>query len=526
VFIPLAYLWAIGRYRLLDLNLRLRRHVQYSLVSAIWGLLPLAVLLWLLLVLPRWTLPIPNVRVAGSSVEVLQTPIRAEQRAVIEKLVLMVVAIGLAFTLRSVARRGQHWLASQFYRAEHDYRRAAKEVFKLVAARPDLDGLSMGLVDAVVRLLQVKRAGAVFFRERQTFCSCKGQGFTNAEWKRVSNGSDDILEGVRKAQEEVAAEYVFPRLRRLLTDVEVQYLFPLRSHDELVGALLIGEKLAEDVFREEDFEFLGALAAQVAPAVENAFLYHALAQQERLKHELELARRIQMESLPQSTPRVEGLDIAGVSIPAFEVGGDYFDYLNGNPGHLTVMVGDVSGKGTSAALYMSRLQGIVRSLHAFDLSPHEFFVRTNDLLCRDLERRSFVTAIGGFFDAGQRQMVLARAGHLPLYYYSAATAEVHRVLPRGLGFGLSNRHVFEHELEEQLIAYRPGDVFLFITDGITESVAPSGDDFGEDRVLWLLERHAHATALEIRDEVTEAVRAFSATEEQFDDQTVVVVKAT
>ena len=221
------------------------------------------------------------------------------------------------------------------------------------------------------------------------------------------------------------------------------YLYPLRSHDEVVGALVIGEKLAEDVFKEEDFEYLGALAAQVAPAVENAFLYTALAEQERLKHELELARRIQMESLPQFTPRIEGLDIAGVSIPALEVGGDYFDYLNGDGRPFAVMVGDVSGKGTSAALYMSRLQGIVRSLHGFDLSLHELFVRTNDLLSRDLERRSFVTAIGGFFDTTRHELVLARAGHLPLYYFSARSGDVQRLLPDGLGFGLSDHSLFD-----------------------------------------------------------------------------------
>lgn len=525
LLIPAAYLWVIGRHRLLDLDLRLRRHVQYWLVSTTWGLLPLAALVAFVLLLPGVHLPIPNVQVEGSSIEVLQSPMATEQRAIIEKIVLMVVAIALAFGLRVVSRRGQQWLDSKFYRAEHDYRRAAKEVSKLVTARPDLEGLSTGLADAVVKLLQVKRVGAVFCYQRQAYCSSAAHGFTPEEWGRITASIDDILEGVRKATEEVAAEYVFPRLRRLLTDAQVLYAYPLRSHDELVGALLIGEKLAEDSFKDEDFEFLGALAGQVSPAIENAFLYNQLAHQERLKHELEIARRIQMESLPQFTPQIEGLDIAGISIPAFEVGGDYFDYLNGGPRRLTVMVGDVSGKGTSAALYMSRLQGIVRSLHAFDLSPHEFFVRTNDLLCRDLEKRSFVTAIGGFFDTAQQRMVLARAGHLPLYHFCQASRQVHRILPRGLGFGLSNRSIFETELEERLIPYGVGDVFLFITDGITECYGPSGDDFGEDRVQELLATHAGASAREIRDHLTSAVKHFAASEDQFDDQTVVVVKS-
>jgi sigma-B regulation protein RsbU (phosphoserine phosphatase) len=302
-------------------------------------------------------------------------------------------------------------------------------------------------------------------------------------------------------------------------------MFPLRSREDLVGVLLTGEKLAEDMFRDEDFEFLGALTAQIAPAVENAFLYSELAAQERMRHELELARRIQMASLPQFTPRISGLDIAGISIPAFEVGGDYFDYLDGHAGRVTVMVGDVSGKGTSAALYMSRLQGIVRSLHGFDLTPRELFVRTNELLCRDLERRSFVTAIGAFFDAEHRQVVLARAGHLPLYYFSAQSGDVHRVLPPGLGFGLSSPAAFSRQLREHTIQYATGDVFLLITDGITESTAPGGEDFGEERVELILREAATHSAREILDRVTVAVRDFADTAEQHDDQTVVVVKA-
>jgi sigma-B regulation protein RsbU (phosphoserine phosphatase) len=192
------------------------------------------------------------------------------------------------------------------------------------------------------------------------------------------------------------------------------------------------------------------------------------------------------------------------------------------------MVGDVSGKGTSAALYLSKLQGIVRSLHGFRLTPREMFVRTNDLLGRDLERRAFVTALGAFFNPGDRRLVLARAGHLPLYHWDARACEVRRVLPRGLGFGLSNNPVFDEELEEREIRYAPGDVFLFITDGITECLAAQGEDFGEARVMAVLREEAVAghTAAVVRDRLLGAVRRFAGGADQFDDQTVVVVRAT
>jgi serine phosphatase RsbU (regulator of sigma subunit) len=528
LLLPAAYLYTIARYRLLDLDLRVRRSVQYTLASMGWSALSIAALLWVLWHLPSVSLPLPNLRVSGASLELLDGPMPGAQRALLEKGVLMVAAIGLAFLFRAIGRGGQQWIADKFHRTAYDYRRASRELADVMSTRLDLDGLADGVIKTLVRLMPLKRAGVMFAHAPRTYCGALAHGFTPDEWAAFcTSASADVTQACARATSEVDTEYVFPRLRRTLEAADLKYLFPIRSHEALVGVILVGEKRSEAAFEDDDFQFLGAIAHQVSAGVENAFLYEDLAEQERLRHELEIARRIQLESLPQFTPIVEGLEISGVSIPAFEVGGDYYDYLDGEPRQLTVVVGDVSGKGTSAALYMSKLQGIMRSLHAFNLTPHELFVRTNELLSRDLERRSFVTALGGFFHTKERRLVLARAGHLPLYHYSSAHGEVQRVLPRGLGFGLSQRQVFGDELEEREIAYVPGDVFLFITDGITECLAATGEEFGEERVMSVLgdlaPRGTPAPAL--RDELLHAVRRFAPNVEQHDDQTVVVVRA-
>ena len=259
-------------------------------------------------------------------------------------------------------------------------------------------------------------------------------------------------------------------------------------------------------------------------AMENAFLYEELAEKERMKHELAIARRIQLASLPQKTPVVEGLDIAGSSIPAMEVGGDFFDYLNGSSDRLTIVVGDVSGKGTSAALYMSKVQGILRSLHGFDLSPADLFIRANRLLCGDMEKSSFVTAVGASFDLPNRSFTLARAGHLPLYHYRAAERRVVAITPRGLGLGLNNAGVFSSEIEEKLIRYEPGDVLLFVTDGVTEAHNRAGDLYGEERLMEFLSRTAGGDASAIHHGVVGEIAAFSDGAVQHDDETIVVIK--
>ena len=419
-------------------------------------------------------------------------------------------------------------LATKFHRGGSDYRAAAQALGEVTSSRLDLEGLTSGVLEVLVAQLPLKRAGLLLTHGTRRYCAARAHGLDQQTWQDFCRTwAEEVLIVMRPARSEMNAEYAPPRIGDALRAAEFGYLYPLRSRDTLVGVLFVGEKQSESAFQNADFEFLGAMASQIAGDVENAFLYEELAEQERMKHELQIARQIQMASLPQFTPQVRGLDVAGVSIPALEVGGDYFDYLDGRPDRLTVMVGDVSGKGTSAALHMSRLQGIVRSLHAFDLSPRELFSRTNQLISRDLERRSFVTALGGFFDTERRVMVLARAGHLPLYLYRHRTGEVERVLPRGLGFGLSSRPTFDLELEERTLSYAPGDVFLFVTDGVTECQNARGEFYGEDRLRDALRTLAprEPSAAALRDGLEADVRRFVGDTDAFDDQTIVVVRA-
>jgi sigma-B regulation protein RsbU (phosphoserine phosphatase) len=303
-----------------------------------------------------------------------------------------------------------------------------------------------------------------------------------------------------------------------------EHLIPVRSKERLIAVLVLGEKLSEAPFTAEDIDFLGSVALQASVAIENAFLYEELAEQERMKQELEIARRIQLASLPQGTPSVPGLEISGRSIPALEVGGDFYDYLPGTGGSVTVVIGDVSGKGTSAALYMSKLQGVLRSLHAFVDSPYELFVRANALLGQGMEKSSYVTALGIMFTPESRSMSVARAGHLPLYRFDRGTREFTRMIPKGLGLALDQTTKFAQELVQETFPCNGREVFLLVSDGITEAMDGAGEQFGEGRIELILAQNGDAPAEAIRDVLFEKVREFAGSEVQHDDQTVVVIK--
>jgi len=527
--IPLSYLYTIERYQIIEIDLHLRRNIQYIFVTSAWVIGLVFVMLKLIILLPGLDITIPNIRFSGTSFMIMESPQTPEVHEFWQRLVVIFMALLLALLFWKIAKMGQRIIDRKFNRLQYDLSGASGELAEIMATKPGMTELARGIIQKLTRLMELKSVGILLFSNQRICCGYEATGVDVATWERlcVRNSQKLIVEmGRFSSESRFSIDYLPLELKEDFQKNGFQHVIPIRFKDKLVGTFLIGEKLSESPLHLEDLTFLAAVAKQVAIAIENAFLHEELTEQERLKHELAIARRIQLASLPQKTPQIGGLDISGISIPALEVGGDYFDYLNGNgatPG-LTVIVGDVSGKGTSAALYMSKVQGMIRSLHPFNLSPRELFVRVNDLLYRDLERKSFVTALGAFIDTVERRLVLARAGHLPLFHYAAKTDMVQAITPRGLGLGLDNTDVFVAEIEEQIILYDQGDILLFVTDGITEAQTEMGSEFGEDRLYELLSANCANPADTIRDSIISDVKTFTRDALPHDDQTIVVVK--
>jgi phosphoserine phosphatase RsbU/P len=522
---PLSYLYTIGRYRLLGMNLRVKRNIQYSLVSIVWGLALAAGLFFVFTSMPGLDMHLPPVVIRGASIEVLDSGSTAAPAEWTNRLVLIVAGVAVWYLLWRLRRGGQAWIDRKYYRTRYDYQRAASELGEVLSKKLSMTDLGTGIVETLSDLMQVKRAGVFFIRGDAVSVCREAFGIAAGEWKEFCGPVEDHLTTVLAGgKEPVRVSELSGPLQEIFRRHEFQLLVPVRSKERLLGIMVLGEKRSEAAYSDDDFAFLSAAAQQASVAMENAFLYEELAEKERMKHELAIARRIQLASLPQRTPEKEGLDIAGASVPALEVGGDFFDYLNGEANALTIVVGDVSGKGTSAALYMAKVQGILRSLHGFGLSPADLFTRANRLLCADMEKKSFVTAVGAAFDLKEKSLLLARAGHLPLYHYRAAEGDVVVVTPRGLGLGLNDAGLFSSELEERLVRYHAGDILLFVTDGITEAQNDAGEQYGDDRLVGLLRDRAATDAAGIRDAVLKDVSNFAAGAHQHDDETIVVVK--
>jgi sigma-B regulation protein RsbU (phosphoserine phosphatase) len=250
----------------------------------------------------------------------------------------------------------------------------------------------------------------------------------------------------------------------------------------------------------------------------------------RLEEELRIAREIQMSLLPRGALSLPGLGVSALCVPAREVGGDYYDFFPLDDQRMGVLIADVAGKGTSAALYMAELKGLLLSLSMIHSSPKALLVQANRVLANHLDSRSFITMTYAVIDLGRRTMTYARAGHTPLMHYrhdGDGSRKVDVLAPDGIVLGLGIEGIaarFEQLLQECTVPLQPGDVFVLFTDGITEAMNATADLFGEDRLQDLVAEHGHLSSDELRDRIVREVEAFAGGADQHDDMTMILIK--
>lgn len=526
IFIPLAYLYTIGRYRLLDLEIRVRKNIQFTMISVLWHLIIIAAYCVSVYYLTKIDFILPNIHFTGTTIEVLDRPIQPELREIYEKIAVVILSLALTLLFYKILTNSKNYLDKIFFRVHFDFRKASTELSDVLEQNLSLNDISRSLCVKIASLIGFKQFGIIFFREGRVITQSFSGVSDNYLSEFIELIGQELSASVSEFTGAVRIDYLPQRIKTVLTDFRFKMLFPIKSKGKIIGIFLVGEKLSEASIHREDIDFITSVSSQTAVAIENALLYQDLAKQERLRQELEIARRIQLASLPASIPLIEGLDISGISLPALEVGGDFYDYLNGTEKEITIIVGDVSGKGTSAALYMSKAQGIMRTLNEFAHRPYDLFLKTNDLLYKYLEKSSFITAIGAQIDTVNHRLRFARAGHLPLYYFNSKNKTIDKVTPKGLVLGLTGREMFSRNLEEVSIEYSDGDIFLFFTDGIIEARNGHNEEFGFERLSDVLMQSTVYDSDTIKQRIIDSVRNFSLNRDQFDDMTLVVVKAT
>ena len=296
---------------------------------------------------------------------------------------------------------------------------------------------------------------------------------------------------------------------------------PLAARNEILGALFVAREVTHG-FEKDDVEAISIFAAQAALALDNARLFEEQIERERLSRELAIAKEVQHKLLPQTLPVVQGLTLEASSVSAQEVGGDYYDFVQLDDNRLAFIVGDVSGKGTSAAFYMAEMQGVFQSVTHIAPDPRDFLTHANRALASSLEKNVFISVIYGVIDLEAEELVLARAGHCPAAMINL-TGEARYLRSQGLGLGLDRGALFRKTLAIESIPLQPGDVFVLYTDGVVESRSIQGEEYGYDRLLESVSKHRHEDAPELHRSLMHDLDGFLGGVRQYDDDLTLVV---
>ncbi|HEY6337209.1 MAG TPA: SpoIIE family protein phosphatase [Candidatus Sulfotelmatobacter sp.] len=309
-----------------------------------------------------------------------------------------------------------------------------------------------------------------------------------------------------------------PRYIEANPETRSELVVPLIYKDKVIGVLDL-EHTRRGFFTDDHKRTTTTLAAQIAIAIENARLYEEVARQERrLERDLALARELQVRLLPQARPKLSNLDVAAKFVPARAIGGDLYDFIPYSMSRLGIVIGDVSGKGAPAAIYAALVSGILRSHAPIEPMPAEMLSAVNLSLAERRIEAQFVSLIYAVWDDEHRTLTVANSGlPRPIYVHGGKNEVIEAT---GLPLGLFD----EADYDEFKFRMKPGDMFVFFSDGMLDARNRAGEMFGRRRVEETVANCAAKSADCVVDNLFKAVAEHSAGVETFDDQTVVAIK--
>lgn len=504
VFVPITFAYAIFKYHLLDVSIVVRNTIIYGTAMA-----TVAGIYFLIIYLLGQGI--------GSFVG-------AENQGFVAGIFFLI----FAFIFQSTKDRFQDFLTRKFYPEQFAYQKVliqfSNDVSTVVGTNKILDLTSETFIDA----LKINKFG-ILLRDykKDVLTLSRGIGFSNPNCVIEKSNLINVFKEKALVSNTPVIEQqdfirAFPDKADRLIEEGVYSIIPMIVKSKVVGALLFGLKYSGSKFGGKDLELLNAAANQIAISLENARLYKSESEKIKIERDLDLARKIQQGLLPKCIPNLNGLDICGEMIPAMQVGGDYYDLIKISDTKLFVAVGDVSGKGLSASLYMTKLQTMVQIATKISYSPKDILIEINKRLYESIERSWFITMTLALFDTETGTVKFCRAGHMPLL--SANNGTVESIKTEGIGLGLEKGEVFEKTLQEVEIKTKPNQIFAFFSDGITEAMNENDEMFGEEKLNEIIKGKSNIGSTELMNKVWSEVKNFRGAAQPNDDMTMVIVK--
>ena len=503
VLVPVSFGYTIARYRLMDIEVLIRRSVVYVILTT----LVIGVYVVLVVLVGNVVLD-----VSGQN----------------SQLVAILATLLIAAAFAPARERIQGFLERRFFREKHDLQQALHDLAKAIPNTLETPTLLLLVRERLSGLLHPTAFEFLECDDDDVLTHTNGgerielPRFTHLIRRRSAPLTPEVLAGEvsrlargddpeRRAQrEELDREIAYAR------DAGLEILIPAFAGDRLVGGLALGPKRSEMAYDGAELEILQIVAGQMGVQVENTRLYREAIERQRLEEELAVARSIQQRLLPAGVPSFEGFDLAAVNQASAQVSGDYFDFLKFGD-RCGMVIADVSGKGLPASLLASNLQASIRALASYAHTPDTIFEAVNTTLYESTDPERFATAFLSILDA-QGRLTYSNAGHNPpLLRRSDGRVE-------WLDVGATPLGAFpDMAYASATVELEPGDVLVLYTDGVTEAEGDEGDLFGESGLATVIEQCTGSDADTVVRCIREAVRKH-ANGVAADDMTLIVVR--
>ncbi len=501
---PLSLAYVVIVQRALDVRILLRIGTKYALA--------------------RTTLLVAEIALAIALIFGFIVPVFGrEHKNFLDILISLAAAAFLIwlFALRgSLSSRLQNWLDRKFFREAYNSEILLTELAEQVRHFKEPQALLHTVACRVSEVLHVPQV-AVFLRQDGRFQLQQVIGLSTPAYAEIPATFEMTRANTRKAHSQILpTEQVFAE-----TNMEV--LLPLLGRERLMGLMTLGPKQSEEAYSASDLRLLDSIGTQTGLSLEITELANSLAseaaQRQRMTRELEIAREVQERLFPQQIPVRDGVELAGYCRPALGVGGDYYDMIDFEDGRIGLAIGDVSGKGISAALLMASLRASLRGMAMegpLDLAS--LMKKLNRLVYESSAVNRYATFFFAVYQPQSHELRYVNAGHNPpmVLRRTDSGRETLRLEAGGAVVGLLRDLVYE----EQSVQLQQGDIFLGYTDGISEAMTVDDEEWGEERLLATAEGLCAKPAAEMIAAIFAAADSFTAGATQHDDMTLLIMK--
>jgi sigma-B regulation protein RsbU (phosphoserine phosphatase) len=508
VFFPASIAYSIVRHNLFDADTIIKRTVGYFAVTGI-------VLGLYALVTVFFNVFMGQYRVAQSS-----------SFPIIFTLIVILIFNPLRTRVQTVIDR-------VFFRKEYDYGKIVDTIGQVITSVMEMDKILARMAKTFTEDMFIEPVSVMLLAaDGQTYRVFLAEGDKKHAIQAVTI---DYSEPLMRVFEETKTQLTrydlleapqFQDIARnglaIFNSLRASLIVPMIFQERVIGLLNLGEKKTGKAYNREDIELLHTLANQGAVAIENALLFHENLEKQRMEEELNIARALQTSMLPGECPQIDGFNMAAISLPAMEVGGDFYDFAKTPDGHIAMVIGDVSGKSVSGALVMSAARSIFRMLSEEGWSVKDIMGRANRRTRQDIKTGMFVALLYAVIDSGNNSLRICSAGQTQPVHLIRESGEAVLVETEGDTFPLGI--LDDVDYEETHLPLQPGDKIIFYTDGIVEAMNAGKEIFGFERLLDTIRNAADFNAADLLDKLMADVNGFVGDAKQHDDLTVIVLE--